>query len=330
MRGLRSTTVARRRGAVLIEFALISLVLYLLIAAALTFGSVLWIGQGLQQAVDVTAQELARLPLPPAADLGWGERTVDVQAPGSGYAAGHPRVLGEIYDEQYLVITPAEISAAGFSGPGSLLAYADAQLPLLNRLLVPQMIFDRRYAGGVWRYPGAIVINNSTGEETVLVPRVQGSQVTWLSPVEEIRVDHDADPATPPVGSFSVLPPVPSTPGLVPGVVSIRIHYPFQSAAMSGFDPGDPEDPDDDFDPNLGLVIAADDDALTVESAGIYELLVPAGGGPDGQPATHAGQLGLGRQVALPFDRDSIRTLGVRPYRRVISVQAVHRREIFE
>ena len=84
-----------------------------------------------------------------------------------------------------------------------------------------------------------------------------------------------------------------------------------------------------DDEPNLDLVIAADDRDLNAANLGRYVLVVEQNSYTDGQPATHAGRYGLGRQIALPWNRDDIRQFGVRPYRRVISTQAVYRREVF-
>lgn len=53
-----------RRGSVLLEFALLSLVGYVLLAAILTFGFILIQANIAQQAADFGAQELSRMPLP--------------------------------------------------------------------------------------------------------------------------------------------------------------------------------------------------------------------------------------------------------------------------
>ena len=58
-----------RRGQSLVEFAVVSLVVYMLLAAILTFGQMLYSAQTLQQAVDIAAREISRTPLPPTADL---------------------------------------------------------------------------------------------------------------------------------------------------------------------------------------------------------------------------------------------------------------------
>ena len=50
-------------GQALVEFAVVSLVVYMLLAAILTFGQILYCAQTLQQAADVAAREISRTPL---------------------------------------------------------------------------------------------------------------------------------------------------------------------------------------------------------------------------------------------------------------------------
>ena len=64
--GERRCLGAKRRGQALVEFAIVCLAVYLLLAAILTFGQWLYSAQGLQQAVDVAAREISRTPLPAA------------------------------------------------------------------------------------------------------------------------------------------------------------------------------------------------------------------------------------------------------------------------
>ncbi len=58
-----------RRGQALVEFAMVSLVVYLLLAATLTFGQLFYSGQTIQQAADVAAREISRTPLLATANL---------------------------------------------------------------------------------------------------------------------------------------------------------------------------------------------------------------------------------------------------------------------
>ena len=60
-----------RRGQALVEFAVCRLVVYLLLAAILTFGQMTVCAQGLQQAVDVAAREISRTPAPRGPDQQW-------------------------------------------------------------------------------------------------------------------------------------------------------------------------------------------------------------------------------------------------------------------
>ena len=80
-----------RRGQALVEFAVVSLVLYMLLAAILTFGQILYSAQGIQQAVDTAARELSRSPLP--ANDTFSQALAD-----SG-------VQSRIFDERYLVLS---------------------------------------------------------------------------------------------------------------------------------------------------------------------------------------------------------------------------------
>lgn len=79
-------------------------------------------------------------------------------------------------------------------------------------------------------------------------------------------------------------------------------------------------------DPTIGNPISADDSALTEASPlSNYTLVVGDNDGyTDGAPGIYGGKYGLGRQLA------NAQQLGVRPFRKVISAQAVYRREAFQ
>src|SRR4051794_12755582 len=83
---------APRRGEVLVEFAFIAVVLYLLLAGIIEFGRALFAAQVLQQAADSAARELSRTPLPPTGTLTGPTGALNT-------AAGKA-----IYDEQFLVV----------------------------------------------------------------------------------------------------------------------------------------------------------------------------------------------------------------------------------
>jgi hypothetical protein len=308
--GMRSRCA--RRGQALVEFAVVALVIYLLLAAILTFGLLFWSGSTIQQAVEIGVQEIARMPLPPEAELGLGNLS-----PPSGTIMDRPAFQAEIYDESLLVIPETDIPTGQ-----RFVDYAAANLPLINRLLSSVYIFDDNYGGGVYRYPGTIVRRNDS--DTVLIPIVRNDgSVRWVAPVEEIRI---SDGSGGMVGPFSVTASAPTAPNFIAGTVALRINYPFQSAAMSSFGPRQ------NGDSNIDQVVSADEDAALVNALdgalpNDYTLRVNANDYVDKVSNIHGGRYGMGRQIALPFE--SVGNFGVRPYRRVISAQAVFRREAF-
>jgi hypothetical protein len=128
-------------------------------------------------------------------------------------------------------------------------------------------------------------------------------------------VSYGADGAETIVSWFDVVEPVDAANDPFPvsskGLVALRINYPFQSASMSGFRPQDdplavpgPENP--------VIPIEADDTGLGGTSGAVSS---------DFEYGPYAGTHGLGRQAAWAKD--------VRPFRRVITAQAVYRREVF-
>ena len=87
-----------RRGQSLVEFALVALVVYMLLAAILTFGHALYVAQGLQAAVEVGSREISRTPLPANITL---DNPAHDSEPG---ALHHDDVRSRIFDEAFLVI----------------------------------------------------------------------------------------------------------------------------------------------------------------------------------------------------------------------------------
>lgn len=297
-----------RAGQALVEFAFILFIVVFLFGGALSLGYFFYSAQSLQTAVDVAAHEIARMPFGPTATF---EDVLD-----------DDRFRAEIYDEQYLILSIGQ--------------YMDPTLPLplLNRLLRSVMILDPAYdpyeEGGVYRYPGAIVRNVSRDIETVRIPLLdydefgQETLINWIAPVEEILVPPVKDSQEyEAVGQFSVLPPSVGTEQLsqhfLPGVVGIRINFPAQAATIV-------QRRDRSLGIGMGPPISGDDFDV-VEEAELpsnYELVIePNVGNLDGTPRIHAGRYGLGRQAAY------YQELGVRPYRRIISVEAIYRREVF-
>jgi hypothetical protein len=120
------------------------------------------------------------------------------------------------------------------------------------------------------------------------------------------------------------------------GIVALRINFPFQSDSMSSFR-RDPTADDYPFEATIGRPNAADDfsvgvsappppDGTSLTDAGLTQTLAD---GTVVYAGTYGGQYGLGAQGALG---SQAMTGGrpVRPYRRVISAQAIYRREVFE
>lgn len=279
-----------RRGSVLVEFALIAFALYMLVASIIEMGRAVLAAQVIQSAVDTMARELAIAPL--GATLTFQE------------ALGSPYVRTRIYDERHLVV---DLSA---HPPGPALDDHFARLPIVNQMLRPAMISDTVGGSPVLRYPGALVQRTAPfGGDTytsVLVPRILSRDgdtgvetIDWLPVIEEIQ---PADSPTSHFGIDAELRPY-------RGMASVRINYPYQAATLSAYQ---------GF--GIGTIVTAND-------GGVTDSGVPAGtqllGGSDQDSSPYAGTYGLGRHYAL---------LGqsVRPFRKLLSAQAVRRRELFE
>lgn len=303
-----------RSGQSLVEFAVVSLVLYMLLAAILTFGHMLYVAQGLQGAADLAAREISRTPLP-------AETTLEtVLADGS---------LEAIYSEDNLVFDLDTL------GPGqSFFQDIVGGWPVLNQQLATMMIVDRPDFDGdgtpdrnFIRYPGALLVDTTkpTGY-TVGIPLVVSraddgvETIRWINVVEEIEPADVNDPKHDP---FSVANTI------TRGIVALRINYPFQSASMSSFRPNAAGK----FKPTIGQPNAADDGVLdelnpTDRPGDLSGASLVSSGEDPIYAGTYGGQYGLGAQGALGSELLTGRR-PVRPFRRVISAQAIYRREIF-
>ena len=300
-----------RHGQSLIEFALVALVVYLLLAAILTFGHALYVAQGLQQAADLAAREIARTPLP--ADITLDNPPDHPEGPG---ALHHPDVQSRIYSEEYLVFDLETLDANQ-----SFFQDVVPTWPLLNQQLATLMIVDNSIPGlRLLRYPGALLTSASTPTGfTVGIPLVVGRDgagvetIRWIPVIEEIESPDNPDP-------FQIS-------SNQRGIVALRINYPFQSASMSSFRPNDLGS----FEPTIGSPNAADDGQVSELNADARPgslLSIPLEDDQGLYAGTYGGRYGLGAQGALGSQQ---LTGGrpVRPYRRVISAQAIYRREIF-
>ncbi len=289
---LRSDGGARReRGAVLVEFGFVAILMYLLLAATIDFGRLFYSAQVVQDCARTTARELAVIPLP-------AEWTLEE-------ALKDPRVRQRVFQREHLVIDLDNI-------PGGLplQTFLDS-LPVLNQMIRPLMIFDRVGGRRLLRYPGALLTDGSTPSGfTVGIPYVQArgadgtETITWVPVVEEIR-----NPDFPGSSPFSL-----NTPPDMPqrGLVAIRINFPFQAAMLSGYRQA-PEGP---LAPNVAYRIRANDGGVTETNQ------APGGivGGNEAGP--YAGAYGLGKMYAHAEE--------VRPFRKLLSAQAIFRREVFD
>jgi hypothetical protein len=291
------------RGSVLLEFALVSLVLSLILAASAEFGRLMFSAQALQDVARVAARELAVTPFP-------ADPTFTFE-----------NALLSVFDPNSLVIDLDNCVDGDAATPLPSIDDVFAGLPLVNKALRPLMIVDHSRGLNLLRYPGALLASPGvppgtcpTGGFTVGIPRVVGraedgvETIEWIPIIEEI-------PGNPPGTSpFSLDSPQ-------GGLVALRINYPYQAGALSGFR----ESADGPFEPNLGGRIRAPDaelddvDQLNPEDAS-GDLL------PDESPdalsvGPYAGPFGLGRQLAFAGER-------VRPFRRLVSAQAIFRREV--
>jgi Flp pilus assembly protein TadG len=278
--------------------------LVIIIGATISFGLFFYQANTLQQAVDVAAMEISRYPFSATAKLGLGDLNADHD---ESLLMDDPSFKQQIYDETQLIISEANWNPS----------FVDA-LPLLNRLLTQVMVRDESGNQPVYRYPGAIVTNHE-GSETVLIPIVgyasDGTEsiLEWVAPVEEIRPGDGEGPYS--------LTATNSAASFVPGMVALRINYPAQSTTLMNRVGNEGE----------VIVDARDDELADGDTGSNYSLVIPAEAGV-ADTTIHSGRFGLGRQAAGVYDRQSylLRSAGVRPYRKVISVQAIYRREVFQ
>ena len=325
---------ARERGAALVEFALVSLVLYLLLAGTIEFGRLMFDANALQDVARVAARELAVAPVRANATFDYALSCDPIADPANCLVD----LKSRIFDPACLVVDLSDPAVA--ADPDGYFA----AMPVVNRALRTLMITEPqrpnllRYAGALLSDSSGAACSAAVGPNrdqfaaptglTVGIPLVEArdasgvESITWVPVVEEIRAAGDA--ACPARGPFSLIyvatqdecgaldaDPLPDR-----GLAAVRINYPYQAATLSGFQPSVPTDVDP-LPPNIANVITAEDGAVQQNNQ--------APGDPidDGAIGPYAGAFGLGRQLALAG-----RT--VRPFRKLISVQAIYRREVVE
>jgi hypothetical protein len=318
------------RGAALVEFALVSLVLYLMLAGAVEFGRLMFGANVLQDAARVAARELALAPIRANVSFDYALSCSPLDEPVNCLVDLRRRV----FDPACLVVDFSDPAVA--PDPNGYFA----AMPVVNQVLRSLMITEPSRPNLV-RYPGALLSDDTglacsaigpNGEAsptglTVGIPLVNagdgaGESITWVSVLEEIRPGQDDD--CPARGPFSLVylaaqddcGGLDADPSPTRGVAAVRVNYPYQAAMLSGF--RSVPTVTDPIPPNLANSILADDGFIQENNAAPGGLLDDGGA-----VGTYAGVYGLGRQLALAGRV-------VRPFRRLVSAQAIQRREVFE
>ena len=153
-----------RRGQALVEFAVVCLAVYLLLAAMLTFGQWLYSAQGLQQAVDVAAREISRTPLP-AALTGTGAHHDARRMPFTATWTADPSLMPvrqQVFDDNMLVLT----IDSNQSGTGEMTyngGHPIGDFPIVTQQLMPLMVNDQVNGQQLLRFPGAIFQSSQQG-----------------------------------------------------------------------------------------------------------------------------------------------------------------------
>jgi len=162
--------------------------------------------------------------------------------------------------------------------------------PQINQQLYPLMILDVINGRRSLRYPGTLRPADTSTGFTVRIPVIDNGTLRFVPVLEEIDSEGETDDG---MDDGNEDPFLPSSRHR--GLVAIRVNYPMHSPFLSAFDDAGPV-PGDTPGPSQGPL--------------------GTGYGP------YAGADGLGRQAG-PDSQP------VRPFRRVISAQAIYRREIF-
>jgi hypothetical protein len=321
-----------RRGQALVEFAIVALVVYLLLGGILTFGQLFYCNQTIQQAADRAAKETSRTPLPAATTTSgsgisltyvlWGDAETD------------PSLLAvrkSLFDGKYLRFDLTENVR-----PGESVLDVIRRWPIINQMLYSVMIVEREHQGRregpeheyLW-YPGAVPCRDSAVPGAIVwcVARIDGRSsdgaetITWIPVIEEIASPADQAAG---VSPFSVASPE-------AGLVSLRINYGCQSATMSAFPPPKTWPPEP-----VGPPWGAHDDQVTVNPSNYTPISEMES---EDDVGTYSGRYGLGKQEAWAGLEQGTNTnsrplppreWGVRPFRRLISAQAILRREVFQ
>ncbi len=218
----RPTRTARNSGQAMVEFAIVAIALYLLIAGILTFGRMFFAAQVLQQASDVFAKELSETPLPPDATLYGTASASETVTPA---ALQDPTVVANVFDQTKLSfnITPWMNNSQGLT----LLQYLEQNgpLPIVNRLLVPLMIIEQQNGVTTLTYPGIQLDANGNYD----IPLLSSTGTVQMIPVVEAAGSPDCFPLQATSNAAGTL----SATG---GIAAVRLNYAFQSEWLSAHD----------------------------------------------------------------------------------------------
>jgi hypothetical protein len=211
---------SNRRGQSLVEFSLVALVFYLLLAAVISFGQTLFVAQQLQSAADLLARELSRAALP-------SQTTTEGSSSGSLVDATLEQILTPVEppvspDDSLDSTKPIRAFQQTVFNPNNLRLPVDfdrTKLPLVNQMLLPLMIVD---------------------------------------PTDRTFLVYPGYDATVPGGGIFDLAGTRSTDFLISngGIANVLLNYSYQSAAMASYH----QSPDGPFEPNLGSPVVADID----------------------------------------------------------------------
>jgi len=306
---------SRRRGAIFIELAFVILIAYVFFAYFVSYARVFHGMQVVQNVVDIAARETSRVPLP--ANVTFEELLDDPNNP------MYAEFSEEVYSEDFLVIPIGPVVA----GAITLEDWLDfLEVPLVNRALIPLM-FQEDLGGPHLRYPGTLVLTNR-GTFSVLIPIVQSRAALgeetigrWARVLEEVESAGSPDP-------FRLTSPE-------AGMVQLRLNYPHQSAAALSFRTRtvNVNYPMGTDELNFGFPNYADDGAVTDLGVGFpagWALLIGSDAAAESPTRAYGGQFGLGAMRARPPADIPAGKTAIRPWRRVVSAQSFHRREVFQ
>lgn len=276
---------AQRRGSILVEFALVAIAFYLLLAGTIEIGRMITTSQLVQNAARTAARELALMPLPAGMTF--------------PQAMACPSVQARIYDRAKLCV-PIGQSTSSFTD----------SWPIVNRMLLPLMVAGEVDGEKYLHYPGAVVRPDGApaGVLTIMVPQVKGrgangvETIRWVPVLEEVGSD-GADPSRSPFSMAST--------GNERGLVALRINCPYQASTMTAY-----QSQDIGSGTPQNVPILASDDAVQEDNSPGGVLL-----GTENPIGPYSGTYGLGKFYALNKE--------VRPFRRLVSGQAIFRREVF-